>query len=168
VKLLCLPKPTVAMVNGHAIAGGLVLALTCDYRLGRKGDYRIGLNEVAIGASFPRIAFEIVRLRLSHERASELMLGAVLYPASEALRLGFVDELLSGDNLESAVVRRAARLGSFPREAYAHTKASLIGDALARARAETEDEAERTAAVWTTEESRAARAAQRQKLSIGR
>jgi enoyl-CoA hydratase len=168
VKLLSLPKPTVAMVNGHAIAGGMVLALACDCRLGRKGDYQIGLNEVAIGASFPKVAFEIVRLRLSHARASELMLGAALYPASEGLRLGFVDELLSSDNLESTVLRRAAGMGAFPRQAYAHTKAALIRDALARSLAETEQEAEQTAAVWTTEESRAARAAQRQKLSSGR
>lgn len=168
VKLLSLPKPTVAMVNGHAVAGGLVLALACDYRLGRKGDYRVGLNEVEIGASFPKVAFEIVRLRLCHARACELMLGAALYPASEALRLGIVDELLAADHLESTVLRRAARLGAFPCEAYAHTKAALIGDALARVLAETEEEAERTAAVWTTEESRAARAAQRQKLGVGR
>jgi enoyl-CoA hydratase len=168
VKLLSLPKPTVAMVNGHAIAGGLVLVLACDYRVGRKGDYRIGLNEVAIGASFPKVAFEIVRLRLAHARASELMLGAALYPASEGLRLGVVDELLSADGLESTVLRRAARLGSLPSPAYAHTKAALVDEAVARVLAETDEEAERTAAVWTTEESRAARAAQRQRLSISR
>src|SRR5215468_2848072 len=86
--LLTLPKPTVAMISGHAIAGGLVLALGCDYRLGVDGDYRIGLNEVAIGASFPKVAFEIVRLRLTHARACELLLGAALYPASQAVRLG--------------------------------------------------------------------------------
>src|SRR5262245_19744991 len=56
LKLLTLPKPTVALVNGHAIAGGFILALACDYRLGVDGDYRIGLNEVAIGSSFPRVA----------------------------------------------------------------------------------------------------------------
>jgi len=168
VKLLSLPKPTVAMVNGHAIAGGLVLALACDCRLGRKGDYQIGLNEVAIGASFPKIAFEIVCLKLSHAHASELMLGAALYPASEGVRLGFVDELLSSDNLEPNVLRRAGRMGAFPRQAYAHTKAALVHEALVRTRGETEEEAETTAAVWTTEESRAARAAQRRKLSIRR
>jgi hypothetical protein len=59
-------------------------------------------------------------------------------------------------------------MGTFPRQAYAHTKAALIQDALARTRDETEEEVERTAAVWTTEESRAARASQRQKLSIRR
>ena len=48
--LLAFPKPTVARLAGHAVAGGLVLVLACDYRLGREGDYRVGLNEVAIGA----------------------------------------------------------------------------------------------------------------------
>src|SRR5262249_47576419 len=51
VELLTFPKPTVAMMNGHAIAGGLVLVLACDYRLGLDGDYRVGLNEVAVGAA---------------------------------------------------------------------------------------------------------------------
>jgi enoyl-CoA hydratase len=162
--LLTLPKPTVAMVNGHAVAGGFVLALACDYRLGLDGDYRVGLNEVAIGASYPRVAFEIVRLRLSHARASELLLGAALYPSREAIRLGLVDELLPADRLEGTVLRRAARLGTFPREAYAHTKAALVAGAVARVEAETPAEAERGAAVWTTAESRAARAAQRARL----
>ena len=162
--LLTLPKPTVAMVNGHAIAGGLVLALACDYRLGLDGDYRIGLNEVAIGASYPRVAFEIVRLRLAHARASELLLRAALYPASQAVRLGVVDELLPTATFEATVLRRAARLGAFPREAYAHTKAALVAEAAARVTAETAEEAARAGAVWTTAESRAARAVQRRKL----
>src|SRR3972149_23813 len=76
LRLLTLPKPTVAMMNGHAIAGGLVLVLACDYRLGVQGDYRIGLNEVAIGASYPKVAFEIVRLRLAHAGARGAILGA--------------------------------------------------------------------------------------------
>ena len=166
--LLALPKPTVAMVNGHTIAGGLVLALACDYRLGVDGDYRIGLNEVAIGASYPKVAFEIVRLRLSHARASELLLGAALYPASQAVRLGVVDELVPADRLETTVLRRAVRLGAFPREAFAHAKAALVDEAVARVEAETEEEAARAAAVWTAPESRAARAAQRERLGHGR
>jgi enoyl-CoA hydratase len=166
VKLLALPKPTVAMVNGHAVAGGLVLVLACDYRLGVEGDYKVGLNEVAVGASFPRAAMEIVRLRLPHARAGELILGASLYPASQALRLGAVDELLPRQGFEETVLRRAARLGAFSRDAYAHSKAALIGEALERIRSETPQQAAATAAIWSTPESRAARARQREKLGI--
>jgi enoyl-CoA hydratase len=165
--LLAFPKPTVAFLHGHAVAGGLILVLACDYRLGALGDHRVGLNELAIGASFPRVALEIVRLRLPDARASELLLGASLYPASQALRLGVVDELLPLESAEATILRRAGRLGAFPRDAYAHTKAALVADAVARTKAETEAEAAATAAIWTSAESRAARAAQRQKLGIG-
>jgi enoyl-CoA hydratase/carnithine racemase len=131
------PKPTVAMLNGHAIAGGLILVLACDYRLGLDGEYRVGLNEVEIGASFPRAAFEIVRLRLTHQQASELLLGAALYPATQAVRLGVVDELIAADAFEATVRHRAARLGAFPRDAYAPTKAGLDADGNARIQADT-------------------------------
>jgi enoyl-CoA hydratase len=159
------PKPTVAMLGGHAIAGGLILVLACDYRLGLDGDYRIGLNEVEIGASFPKAASGVVHLRLTHQQASELLLGAALYPASQAVRLGVVDELLSLDSFEDTVMRRAARLGSFPRDAYAHTKAALVADAITRVELDTPDDAIQTAAIWMTPESVAARAKQAQRLS---
>jgi enoyl-CoA hydratase/carnithine racemase len=165
LNFLRFPKPIVAMLGGHAIAGGLILVLACDYRLGLDGAYRIGLNEVEIGASFPKAAFEIVRLRLSHQQASELLLGAAVYPASQAVRLGVVDELIPADGFESTVFRRAARLGSFPRDAYAHTKAALVSEAIARIEAETPNEAMRTAAVWISAESITARAAQQKKLT---
>ncbi len=164
LELLTFPKPTIAMVNGHAIAAGLFLVLACDCRLGVNGDYRFGLNEQSIGASFPRLAFEIVRLRLTHAQASELLLGAALYPASQGLRLGVVDELLPADSFGATVLSRAAHLGAFPREAYAHTKAALIAEAVARVKAETAEEAARAAAVWMMPESLAAREAQQEKL----
>jgi enoyl-CoA hydratase/carnithine racemase len=107
-----------------------------------------------------------VRLRLPHARASELLLGGALYPASQATRLGVVDELLPPESFEATVMRRAARLGAFPRDAYAHTKAALIAEAVARIDAETAEEAERASAVWLSAESRAARAAQRRKLGM--
>ena len=152
LNFLRFPKPTVAIVRGHAIAGGLILLLACDYRLG-------------LEASFPKAAFEIVRLRLTHQQASELLLGAALYPAGQAARLGVVDELLPPGSFEETVFRRASRLGFFPRDAYAHTKAALVAETIARIESETPEEAQRTAAVWLSAESVAARAAQAQKLS---
>ncbi len=166
VKLLDMPKPTIAMMNGHAIAGGLILVLACDYRLGLDGDYKIGLNEVAIGASYPKVAVEIVKLRLTHQRGAELLLGAALYPASQAIRLGVVDELFAADKLRDTVLRRAARMGAYPREAYVHTKRALIAETVARVTAETPEVAAEGAAVWMTDESRAARARQRERLGM--
>src|SRR5207247_6588514 len=107
LNFLRFPSPSVAIVRGHASAGGLILLLACDYRLGLEGDYRIGLNEVAIGASFPKAAFEIVGLRLTHQQASELLLGAALYPAGQAASLGVVDELLPADSIDEPVFSRA-------------------------------------------------------------
>jgi enoyl-CoA hydratase len=166
VKLLSLPKPTLAMVNGHATAGGLVLVLACDHRFAVEGDYRIGFNEVAVGASFPRVAFEIVRLRLPHARASELILGAALYPTNHAVRLGVVDELLPAATFAETIIERATRLGGLPREAYAHAKAAFIATAMQRVADESDADALRTMAVWLTPESRAARARQRAKLGV--
>ncbi len=166
VDLLAFPKPTLAMVNGHAIAGGTILALACDYRLGVEGSYKVGLTELAVGATFPRVAFEIAVLRLPHARASEMMLGAALYSSSQAVRLGIVDELLPADTFEATVLRRAARLAALPREAYAHTKAALVAPAVERTAAESEEEALRGAALWLSEESRAARRRLREKLSL--
>lgn len=164
VRLLGLPKPTVAMINGHAIAGGLVLALACDYRLAVEGDYRVGLNEVAVGAAYPRAAAEIVRLRLSHGRACELMLGAALYPVSQAIRLGIVDELLPSSTLAETVLRRAARLSAMPAPAYAHTKQFLVQPAIRAILSETEEEGAAARAVWMSPEGREARKQQRDKL----
>jgi enoyl-CoA hydratase len=162
--LLALPKPTIARVAGHAIAGGVILVLACDYRLGVDGDWKVGTNEVAIGASYPKAAIEIAKLRVTHAQAAELVLGAEIYPARQAVRLGVIHELLPGLDFEEIVERRAERLASFPREAYAHTKAALIAETLARIDAHTREQSIADAAVWMTDESRAARRAQRKKL----
>jgi len=162
--LLALPKPTIARVAGHAIAGGVILVLACDYRLGVEGDWKVGTNEVAIGASYPKAAIEIMKLRVTHAQAAELTLGAEIYPARQAVRLGVVHELLPALDFEEIVARRAARLASFPREAYVHTKAALVAETLARIDAHTREQSLADAAVWMTDESRAARRAQRVKL----
>jgi enoyl-CoA hydratase len=163
-KLLALPKPTIAAVNGHALAGGLVLALACDHRVAVDADYRIGLNETAIGAAFPAAAMEIVRLRLTHAATTELILGARVHDAKDLVRFGVVAHLTAAAEFESTVEAVAARVAAYPREVYAHAKAALVSDALTRLQAVSMEDEERTAALWSTEESRAARAAQRRRL----
>ncbi|HXC53596.1 MAG TPA: enoyl-CoA hydratase/isomerase family protein [Candidatus Limnocylindrales bacterium] len=164
--LLTMPKPTIAWINGHAIAGGFVIALACDHRIAAGGDYRIGMNEVAVGASFPRTAMEIVRLRLTHAQASELVLGAQLFPSSKAVALGLAHEIVARESIETHVRALAGRLAAFPCDAYARTKQALVADAERRILAETDSEAVATMSVWISDESRAARRRQREKLNV--
>jgi hypothetical protein len=87
---------------------------------------------------------------------------------SEAACFGILQEIVPGERLESTVLAYAGRLAALPRDAYAHAKAALIHAALARVEAETPEQAALTRAVWTSAESRLARARQREKLGIRR
>jgi enoyl-CoA hydratase len=115
------PGPTVAAVNGHAIAGGCLLALVCDVRFATDDPRcRIGLNEVALGLRFPPRVFALARSRLSPAHATEILLGAGLHGPLDALRLGLVDRL-EADPL-SAARAELARLAAHPADAYAAAK----------------------------------------------
>ena len=116
------PGPTVAFVNGHAIAGGCVLALACDVRVmtARQGA-RIGLNEVALGLEFPPRTFAMVRDRLTKPALERVILEAALYDASTAKELGIVHAI--GD--EEGAKESLAILASHPRATYAYAKGVL-------------------------------------------
>lgn len=134
LEVFAFPRPVVAAVNGHAVAGGCILALACDARLmPDQGGVRIGLNEIRLGLPFPGSAIEIARHGLPMEFADSVLYGGELYTPLEAMSRGFVDALTSGDLLGEAraVSRRLARQ---PARAFETIKASLKGPALRRAR----------------------------------
>lgn len=116
------PAPVVAYVNGHAIAGGCVLALTADVRVmtAREG-VRIGLNEVALGLRFPPLTFAMVRARLGVPAAERVILEAELYRAQEAKAIGVVDVI--GEEAEARSM--LTKLATYPRDIYAATKLVL-------------------------------------------
>jgi enoyl-CoA hydratase len=156
-RLLGIPKPTIAMINGHCVAGGFVFAMACDHRLAADGDYTVGVNEVSIGAAWPVAAMEIMRCRLPNQRLNELMLGAGLYKVSEAVRLGLADRIVPAADLEPEALALATRLATHPAEVHADTKRRLVGDALERIDAASVEEDLAISALWATESSRAAR-----------
>ncbi|MFO0756729.1 MAG: enoyl-CoA hydratase/isomerase family protein [Byssovorax sp.] len=120
------PGPTVAAINGHAIAGGAVLACCCDDRVATASPRaRIGLNEVALGVRFPPRILTILRRRLPPEHLETLILGARLVDPAEAARLGLVD-VVAEDPLAAARARLAL-LASHPAAAYAASKRDLRG-----------------------------------------
>ena len=121
------PAPTVALVNGHAIAGGCVLALCCDYRIAPPdASIKIGLNETAIGVVFPPRTLAIVTSRLPPRYQDEVLLGGGLYAPEPAKSRGLVDEI-AADALDAARKKLAA-LSAHPRAAYTMVKRDLRGD----------------------------------------
>lgn len=125
--LYAYPAPTAAAVNGHAIAGGCVVELCCDRRIGLAGSRgKIGLNEVALGLKFPPMVMEIARNRVPTIHQPEVLLGAGLYGMDDALRLGLLDEI--ADDPEAAASAWLTRVGAHPPAAYAATKQTLRGD----------------------------------------
>ena len=136
---LC-PRPVVAAVTGHALAGGALLALACDARLAVDAPARFGLNEVAIGLSVPTFGVEIARTVVSPQWQAELCLHARVLTLPEARDRGIFESLHAPDALLDAAVARATPLAAFATSAYEATKVRLRGPAAATARAALDDE----------------------------
>jgi enoyl-CoA hydratase len=127
---LTVPKPVVAAVNGHAIAGGCVLAAACDHALVAEGQARIGLSELRVGVPFPTSALEIVRARLG-TRTARAIFGASTYPPQIAAELGFVDEVTDSEGVVDAARAVAERLAAIPPGTFALAKRQLQAPLLA-------------------------------------
>lgn len=129
-RLFTFPKPTVAAVNGHAIAGGSVLTCACDYRIAAEGDYRLGFSELAVGVPFPRWALEILRFGSGWKHARDLALTARTISVEQALAMGVVDEIVPAAELMDRATRAAQRLARVPAGTYQVTKRALIAPAI--------------------------------------
>lgn len=126
------PGPTVAAINGAAIAGGCVLAGACDWRLATP-DAQIGAAEVRVGVAFPVAALEVMRYACG-ARAEEVLLGGRNYRGDEAVARGLAHRIV-GEDLLDAAVAEATDLGGIPARAYSHTKSQLRAPVLQRIRA---------------------------------
>jgi enoyl-CoA hydratase len=119
-----LPCPVVGAITGHAIAGGLVLALCTDLRVASKGG-RYGLTEIKVGVPYPQAAIGVVKAELPVHAARALVLGNQLVGAEECVRLGVFDEALDPPEVLPRALELAGTLAGFPPEAYARTKGEL-------------------------------------------
>ena len=119
------PKPVVAAINGHAIAGGCVLACCADRRIMARGSGRIGVTELLVGVPFPALAFEIVRFAVPARYLPEFTFGGATYDTDAALQRGWVDELVEADTLMAAAMFAAKQLAALSPAAFAQTKKQL-------------------------------------------
>jgi enoyl-CoA hydratase len=151
-RLFTFPKPTVAAVNGHAIAGGSVLVCACDYRVASEGDYRLGFSELAVGVPFPAWALEILRFAVGASHVRELTLMARTVSVDEALRLGIVDEIVPPELLIETAERAAARLARVPADTYRLTKGALLAPAVERVTRLGDEHDREVADLWSSDE----------------
>ncbi|TVT56322.1 enoyl-CoA hydratase/isomerase family protein [Amycolatopsis rhizosphaerae] len=142
-----LGKPVVAAVNGHAIAGGCVLAAACDHRIMATGTGVVGVPELRVGVPFPETALEIMRFTLGPVRARQTIFDGTNHDPEAALALGLVDELCAPDALLDRAVAVAEELATaFPADTFRYTKAQVRREVHERLDGLTESE---LGALWT-------------------
>lgn len=119
------PRPTVAAMNGHAIAGGLITALDCDFRIAARKPAKFGLNEVPIGIPMPATYVEIIKYALGDQIGALTTLRGLLYSTEEAEKLGFFHEVIAPEELLTTSIKWAKCISPDCNTAYAMSKKAL-------------------------------------------
>ncbi len=146
--LFLFPKPAVAAANGHAIAGGAILAFACDYRLMSGG--RIGVPEALVGVPFPPLAFEVVRFAVPLQHLQTMIYLAKTIEASEAKSIGIIDEVVAPADLMSRANEVARQLAEIPPPAFRLTKRQMREPFLREAAAIASASTSEIDAEWTS------------------
>ena len=122
LRLAEFPRPVVAACTGHALAAGAVILLCCDVRIGAVGDFKIGLNEVAIGLALPELVVELARKRLSPRHFTVACNTAQIYSPTEATDVGFLDRADSLDATSDALAVATEFTHRLNADAFARTR----------------------------------------------
>lgn len=131
---LTFAKPVVAAINGHAIAGGCILAAACDYRIMSEGSGRIGIPELAVGVPFPALPLQIMAARLADGPLRDLVFSGRTVQIDEAKTMGLIDEKCPSGMLLDRATEVALTLASIPPVAFALTKEAFYWPILERVR----------------------------------
>ena len=121
-RLVTFPTPVVAACSGHAIALGALLLAACDYRLGAAGDYKLAMNESAIGIPLPVPAIELLRQRLTPSVLHRAVNLAEMFSPADAVATGWLDRVVDADALLTAAREHARSLAGLNLAAYRTTK----------------------------------------------
>lgn len=131
LRLFTYPRPTVAAINGHAYAGGLITAFDCDHRIASEGPLQFSLNEVPIGIPMPAIYCEIIKYAVGQRVASEVTLFGQVYDLAAAVRMGIVQKTVAPDKLLDTAVAWTALVPPDCYPAYAFSKRALQATTMA-------------------------------------
>ncbi len=121
-RMLSFPTPIIAACNGHAIAKGAFLLLSCDHRIGSEGAFKIGLNEVAIGMTMHYAGIELARNRIPRNYLTRSVINAELFDPQTAILAGFLDQVVEEPHLMSTAQKLAKQMLSLNMTAHHATK----------------------------------------------
>lgn len=131
-RLFSYPMPLISGCTGHAIAAGAFMLLASDTRVGTSGDFKLGLNETAISMVLPVFGFELARTRLSKRHQTAAIVQSQLFSPQEAIDVGFLDQVVSAGELETACFEAAGQLAQLPTRVYGAQKRKLREEPLAK------------------------------------
>ena len=146
--LFAFPKPVVAAVNGHAIAGGCMLATAADRRIMASGKARISLNEITFGAALFAGSVEILTLLVGQRHAESVALAGAMYSAEDAHAIGLIDEVVAPVAVLPRAVETAAEMAGRDLVAYAAIKNLLRGPLAERIRLAEAGSIQRFVEIW--------------------
>ena len=152
--LYTLPKPTIAAITGHAIAGGCILALCCDYRFVAQGRKLMGLNEIRLGVPVPYLADCVLRHIVGVRYARDIMDIGEFYQPEESLQMGIVDQVLPLEQVLPKSVEKARLLGGSPQEAFAMIKRNRVERVEAQVLTRLEEKERFFVECWYSDEAR--------------
>jgi enoyl-CoA hydratase/carnithine racemase len=154
LRLYTFPKPTVAAITGHAVAGGCILALCCDYRLIAEGKKLMGLNEIKLGVPVPYLADCVLQGIVGTRCARDMMDTGEFYVPADALRMGLVDAVFPVGDVLPKAVEKARLLGAWPPPAFALIKRNRVEQIEQRVMARREEKERLFVDCWYSEEAR--------------
>ena len=134
IRVYASPIPILMGVTGRALAMGAILLMAADRRIAIEGEFKIGLNEVAIGMALPQFGIEFARERLSPLHLGRSVANSELYSPAAATEVGYIDRVVSASEFADAAMEEAGTLAALDPRAHRYTKESLRKDALARIR----------------------------------
>jgi enoyl-CoA hydratase len=154
LRVFTCPLPVIAAVNGHAVAGGCLLALQADRRIMVSEGAQIGLNEVQLGIGFPSVLVETLRFAVPIASLLPVALEGRLFAPPDALALGLVEELAPSAEVEARAHAWARRLAAVPASGFRQVKAALRRPVVEAVERANPGETERWLDSWFSDEAR--------------
>lgn len=154
IDLYTVPKPTVAAITGHAVAGGCILALCCDYRFISEGRKFMGLNEIKLGVSIPYPADCILRNVVGARVARDIVESGEFYLPQQLITMGLVDCVLPLEDVLPKSIEKARMAGALPLKAFASIKQSRVEQVEVQIREKLKEKEELFLRLWFSDEAR--------------